>query len=257
MSDLERRSQGHLENFDPLQPEVSVEDDEVIWLLSYADLMTLLFTLFVMLYSSLLMDDSDALRKSLSTFVQGNGASNDAVSQYTELQKSIAQRISDEQLLNSLQFVANQNGLTVTFSSNMFFDSGSAELNPQAVTTLDQMVKVIKEKGHNFKIRVEGHTDDTPIGVKSRFVSNWELSGARAAYIISVFEKNGFDTKNLVAVGYGPSRPIVENRMPSGEKNFEGQRQNRRVVLSIFKGQDVVEATEKPLEVNASEPSSP
>ncbi|MEK6554944.1 MAG: OmpA family protein [Bdellovibrionota bacterium] len=241
MSDLERKDQQILRELN--QPDITVDDDETIWLLSYADLMTLLFTLFVMLYSSLIMDEGDALRKTLSTYMQGNGVNNASSPEFSDLQNSIKQRISDEQILNNLQFVANQNGLTITFSSNLFFDSGSATLSPSAEKTMIEMAKVVKEKGTGFKIRVEGHTDDTPIGEKSRFVSNWELSGARAGYIISIFEKNGFSEKDLVAVGYGASRPLQSNRMPSGEKNPEGQRQNRRVVLSIFNSK--VAPTEK------------
>lgn len=96
------------------------------------------------------------------------------------------------------------------------------------------MIRVIVERGAKFKVRIEGHTDDVPISKKSKFKSNWELSGARAAHIAALFDQMGFSKSNLIAVGFGDSRPLNLYRSPSGEIDFEAQRKNRRVVLTVY-----------------------
>ena len=80
---------------------------------------------------------------------------------------------------------------------------------------------------------VEGHTDDTDIRSR-RYPSNWELSSARAAKVISVFEKAGIKRDRLVAVGYGDTRPIYNNYDEEGNSIPENQRLNRRVTIKVL-----------------------
>ena len=225
--------------------EASVgEDDESIWLMSYADLMTLLFTLFVMLYASLLNDDSETLRRTLSNFVQGSGDGANAGGSKIEgvgqgsgigsdITRQLSERIEQEAWLKDVQVSLSKNGLKLTFSSNLLFDLGVAELRSESQTTLEKMISIIQEKSPNIKVRIEGHTDDNPIR-SGRFKSNWELSGARAAHIAALFEKYGMDPKNLIAIGYGESRPLKPNREPSGIADREAQKINRRVVITLY-----------------------
>jgi chemotaxis protein MotB len=219
------------------------DEDETVWLLSYADLMTLLFTFFVMLYSSVMIDDSKTLRQSLAAYLQGDGDSNSVSTgessgsgntNLNDISNALSARIEEEQLLKDVNISIQKNGLNIAFSSSLLFDTASAELKADSRKTMKEMIAIIKEKGPKLKIRVEGHTDDTPVTQKSRFRSNWELSGARASHIITMFESMGFPTENLLAIGYGSSRPLLPNRNPAGERDIEAQRRNRRVVLTVY-----------------------
>ncbi len=68
--------------------------------------------------------------------------------------------------------------MTFDFKSGKVFSSGSAEILPEAEATLDRIAQLITFMGvTNYKVEVEGHTDDVPINT-SRFPSNWELSSA-------------------------------------------------------------------------------
>ena len=125
---------------------------------------------------------------------------------------------------------------TITLKEGAF-RRGSACVEPEARAAFAQVEQRIADylkQNPAGRIYVEGHTDDNPLKF-SHFKSNWELSGARAANVISIFENAGFPPENLVAIGYGASRPIAPNRMSDGERNLEGQRRNRRVVVTIYK----------------------
>lgn len=228
------------------------EDDESIWLLSYADLMTLMFTFFVMLYASLLQDDTQALRRTLSNFVTGNGegvnagASDSAV----DLKRSLTEKLEEEQLLREVQVTLNKNGLKLTFSSNLLFDLGASELRAESEDVLKRMSKVILSKAPGMKVRIEGHTDDNPIRT-GRFKTNWELSGARAAHIASLFEKQGFNPTHLIAIGYGESRPLKPNRTPAGAADVAAQQANRRVIITLY--EPIQTKTKEPHQTEESE----
>jgi chemotaxis protein MotB len=220
--------------------EVHSDDEETIWLMSYADLMTLLFTFFVMLYSSVIRDESENLRKALSSYIQGGDAQGgpatgiSAAEIVDQLKNYLSERILDEQLTDDVKIGVNNHELTITFSSSLLFDLGSSELRADANKPLDEVTSILSEKAKSMRIRVEGYTDDNPIST-SRFHSNWELSGARAAHIVSLLEAKGFPSDHLLIVGYGSSRPLAPNRTTAGVKNPEGQRLNRRVILTVYR----------------------
>ncbi len=118
----------------------------------------------------------------------------------------------------------NEKWVEVSMSSEVLFTSGRAKLSKEAVPVLNELVDVLNE----FKnpLRVEGFTDDRPIRT-SVFPSNWELSAARAASVVSHFTQQNVDPKRMAAVGYGEHRPVAEN------STTEGRSANRRIVIKI------------------------
>jgi chemotaxis protein MotB len=77
-------------------------------------------------------------------------------------------------------------------------------------------------------IRIEGHTDNTPLGEGGKFPTNWELSSARAAWITRyLIAKFNFPARRLSAAGYAEGRPIVENTTE------ENKSKNRRIELVV------------------------
>jgi chemotaxis protein MotB len=85
-----------------------------------------------------------------------------------------------------------------------------------------------------YRIRVEGHTDDTPIDTP-QFPSNWELSTARASAVVHYFLEQGVPAERLRAVGYADTEPKVPNRDAAGNPIPANQAQNRRVVIKLEK----------------------
>jgi flagellar motor protein MotB len=120
-------------------------------------------------------------------------------------------------------------------SSAAFFDSGSATLRRDGEVILSGVAAELKlEMFRDYRITVEGHTDDSPINT-ARFPSNWELSSARAAAVVRFFLEQGIPAGKLRAAGYADTFPKLPNRDANGSPILENQAQNRRVVIRLEK----------------------
>lgn len=128
--------------------------------------------------------------------------------------------------------------VTLVLNTDQFFQSGTARINGEKVTQLTEIADALKASAQNLAnaaLEIESHTDDSPI-VKQKhlYQSNWELSAARAASLVHVFEEVGFNKDQMKLVGYGDSRPVVPNRDPNGEPIARNAMKNRRIVLRVF-----------------------
>ncbi|MFQ5643418.1 MAG: flagellar motor protein MotD [Thiogranum sp.] len=119
--------------------------------------------------------------------------------------------------------------IEVEIKSSILFNSGSAELSDKSVPVLRKLAEKIQPLDN--VIHVEGFTDNVPIS-NFEFVSNWELSAARAASVVHLFTGLGIDPQRMAAIGYGEFRPIASNA------TAQGRAKNRRVVLVIMSGSD-------------------
>ncbi|HTW71533.1 MAG TPA: OmpA family protein [Acetobacteraceae bacterium] len=116
-----------------------------------------------------------------------------------------------------------------------FFASGSATLSPAGATILRKLLAtLLSPRFAAYRITVEGHTDDAPIG-NPLFPSNWELSSARAAAVVRFLVEQGIPAHRLRAAGYADTRPLVPNRDAAGNPIPENQAKNRRVVVQLEK----------------------
>lgn len=116
-------------------------------------------------------------------------------------------------------------GLEVEINTSILFDSGSALIQPKAVSILREVAAALKDFPN--AVQVEGFTDNVPIETAA-YPSNWELSAGRAASVVHVFSDEGVDPFRLSAIGYGEYRPVALNT------TAEGRRRNRRVVVVIL-----------------------
>lgn len=222
-----------------------LEDSENLdrWLLTYADLITLLLAFFVVMYSISRIDAgkfgkvTDALTSVFKGPEMGPVAAKDLSSEFVinkmlnkgnlgilenEIKKIGIQLDLNAQMNTELQ----TRGLVIHVGETAFFDPGKAELKPDAKKILDlisvQLLKIPNQ------IRVEGHTDNIPINTP-KFPSNWELSTARAiACLQYLVNKIGFPPDKISAVGYAEYRPLVTN------DTAEGRAKNRRVDIVVL-----------------------
>lgn len=205
------------------------------WLVSYADLMTLLFGFFVLMYSFEAAKNSGdtsmvKMRRELAQFF-GGGVVNNPLGQVA---KNYQDRLNEITTKGDVKIAESPEGLEITFQSTALFASGSAELTESAHGVITPLIALLKSQGKDYGVRVEGYTDDNPIkNAVTKFPSNWELSSARASMVLRLFEVGGFDPNRLTAVGFGQTRPLVANRDPSGVAIPENQAQNRRVKIYI------------------------
>lgn len=137
------------------------------------------------------------------------------------------------------------NGLEILFTGNAIFESGKADILPDASEQLNIMIDLIKKKDRKYRILVEGHTDNAPIKKGFNFNSNRELSSARASRIVDKFQDAGFDPTTMISIGYGETRPIAPNNLENGEPSPENMQMNRRVVIKVLDTLDTKKSKNK------------
>lgn len=218
-------------------PKQPLNHDESNWLVSYADMMTLLCCFFVLMFTMAQMEHSqyEKVKEEMAKKFGG-----DYQSPTKELARFVSQ-VLDENGLDKEAIVRQDGaGVSVVFQSTVFFDTLSADVKPQGKVILDKMITAITERQKvelkKYKIVVEGHTDSRPV-LGGVFPTNWELSGARAATVVRMFLERGYDPALLTAIGYADTRPRVPSRTPAGTWDEDALSKNRRVVLRILEPQ--------------------
>jgi len=148
-----------------------------------------------------------------------------AQQQLDAIQKQVERALGP--LIMSDQVTVTREGLwlEVNIRSDVLFASGSASLSTEAREVIGQLAGVLRELPND--VRIEGHTDNQPIR-SPIFPSNWELSAARAASVITLLETRGADPRRMAVIGYGDKRPVSDNL------SAEGRSANRRVMLVIL-----------------------
>ncbi len=118
--------------------------------------------------------------------------------------------------------------LTVNLVEAVLFSSGQAEIKSDGLLVLQKVIDILKEV-HDRTIRIEGHTDNVPIGgaLARQYPTNWELSAARAVNVARFLQERGIDPENLAAVAYGEYHPVASNDTP------EGRAKNRRIEIIL------------------------
>ncbi len=210
------------------------------WLLTYADLITLLLGLFVILYAISKVDAgkyaeiASALNGVFGSprgILVGNAS---MIEQPGSALKSERQQIVQD-VRNALQLdsqnlpitvTENERGVTIHILEELLFASGSAEIKQTSLTALDTLAGVLRTLPND--LRVEGHTDNVPIST-IQFPSNWHLSVARALNVAYyLIQRHGLIQERVSVVGYSEFFPIASNETP-GDRS-----KNRRVDIVII-----------------------
>jgi chemotaxis protein MotB len=225
------------------------------WLVSYADMMTLLFALFVVLYaiSSLNKSKIDAFASSMTKqkavgqpMITTTNPIKDPVepkpgqpvtrAQLEKLKKELEAALARAGVSKGAKLQIDAKGLEVSLTDGVLYDSGQAILLPNGV----KILAVIGPKLATFDnpVDVEGHTDNTPIR-NSRYPDNWELSSARANTVVRFFlTKYHLDPERMQASGFADTHPLVPNDTPAHKAT------NRRVVVTIVAPANATAAAE-------------
>lgn len=201
------------------------------WLVSYADLMTLIACFFILMMAFANYDPTTFSSKTKEVAEHFNKEKQQAQESKMNQLMSEIERHNDLQKFTSVSI--NNSELSINFNSNILFSSGEYELGANVLPVLDAMIDLIKSKDSMYRIIIEGHTDDRPLKNKF-FKSNWALSGARAASVVDRFEMHGFPPENLRSVGLGPTQPIMPNKDENGDPIEENMKMNRRVVIKVI-----------------------
>jgi chemotaxis protein MotB len=214
----------------------------------YAGFIIMLLCFFILLCSYSVTDRSKLVRaaRSFSTvvtvfnggqrFESGEGilpVAPDMVNIDSELAgiySNIQEMVSDLGIENGIKVSVSEKGLILQLSERILFEPGQADILPEA-GKLFAHVGAIVSNHPAYSLRIEGHTDNTPIRT-SRFPSNWELSTSRAVNVVRyLLDKRIIAADRLLAAGFGEYKPLFPNDTP------ENRAGNRRVELLFFRNE--------------------
>ena len=204
------------------------------WIISYADMMTLLCIFFIMLYS-MSKQDTPMFEKMKKEVAEHFGTKYEPPT--AEVGKFLNNVLIEAGVAKDATMTNDGMNVSVAFHSTMFFDSLSADISPAGRDIIEKIATRLYDyqiqHGKKYKIVVEGHTDSQPI-VGGSFPSNWELSSGRATRVVRLFLDKKFDPANLLAIGYADTQPVAPSRNADGTWNPENLSKNRRVVLRVL-----------------------
>ncbi|MDI3299117.1 MAG: flagellar motor protein MotB [Bacillota bacterium] len=221
------------------------------WLLTYADMITLLLAFFIVLYSMSQLDQAkyQQLAAALRSLLSGGGSSAIVVSEAASegqgilhmapprtdtregsdlraIGERVAAALRQRGLGDRVQVVLTGHELQISLGESVFFDTGSARLKPAALPVLDSIAAALHDLPN--PVEVHGFADSRPINT-GLFPSNWELSAYRATTVIRYLQSRGIDPRRLTAVAYGEYHPLVPNTDPAG------MALNRRVDIVVLR----------------------
>ena len=210
------------------------------WLLTYADMITLLLVLFIVLFaiSSINQAKFREFKQSVTKAVdsrtpQGstNAMTNSKGSPPGELHKieqQLVKALEAKKLLRQVSITTTTQGLVVgLLSDSTLFVSNSAQLTAEGLAIVDSSAQVMRKFPN--AIEVAGYTDDQPIQ-GGPYADNWALSAARATTVVErMAGADGVDPTHLAIVGLGQYHPTATNATPAGRA------QNRRVNIIVSK----------------------
>ena len=209
------------------------------WALTFADVVTLLLTFFVLLLVML----SDA-EKRLSTLIE-------------KLLDETYEEMTIGLSYENISVDRETKGIKITITGNLF-KSTSAEIDPKYYDVVHQigqliadsdlmninsreehksLLKIIDQNNAtlNVEVRCEGHTDDAKLPPNAEYPSNWELSAARSLNLVRLMNKHaGMPEKYFSALGYGEFRPVIDvSNISDFKEKQKGRAKNRRVEIYL------------------------
>lgn len=216
------------------------------YMLTWGDLCTLLMTFFVLIVSmssvspakfeiaassfqnalSGVLESLPSVLITKDVMVPRMGGNEQNKRMAVDAKRRIERTVKSQNLEDAVKVHVTETGIAIKVADPVGFDVGQSAIRPEFTQLLYQIAETIKQVPET-QIRVEGHTDNSPINTRE-FPSNWELSSSRALNIVKFLAyKCNIDPTRLSGVGYGEYRPIAPNTTP------ENRQKNRRIEIYV------------------------
>lgn len=201
------------------------EAEESGWLTTFADMMTLLMTFFVLLFAMSTLDPVK-LENFGNSFGEQQGSTKKTKKvSLSQINREVKELVIDQDLQQQVKVRMDARGVTLEIASDLAFQTGSATRSYAIEDFLIKLVPTMKKA--TYAIAVEGHTDNIPMR-SATFPSNWELSAARASAVIRYLTDQGVAADKFRAIGFGDTAPKVAN------DSAENRAKNRRVDITFL-----------------------
>lgn len=228
------------------RPQTHIDDDEKQWELTFTDMLTLLLTFFIFIIAVSTFKTSEYKRfwKNVEQrgWGVGVGGQHAQAKSYkfalikglklpwmTSEAETMLNRLEDTFTRSDFQGVDvnyDENKISLAVSEQLSFGASQDRLDVKAKPLLLKLIPVLQASP--FNVAVEGHTD----ALATDKIDNMELSLDRALTVARFLIQNGLDKNKVSVSGYGPYRPIADNRLP------EERQRNRRVEINIIINND-------------------
>ena len=239
---IEKKLKEELENPRPVETkgkEVGAkagEEGSPAWMATFADMMSLLLTFFILMYAIASQNTARVLHEVLGIEEKSLGVI-DLIDEIT-IKKSLQELtgLNNPNILDDMDDIAEDSAMAVDTNEAKvvvrvpganLFKPGQADLQLSGRPVLDEVITVIR-RYPDYKIHIQGHTDDDPISTV-RFPTNWELSAARATAVLRYFFDKGVEPEKMTATGYADTFPLASN------DTDHGRNLNRRVEFVLEK----------------------
>jgi chemotaxis protein MotB len=202
------------------------EDHDENWLISYADLLSVIFAMVVLLFGRMLAATAvpDTVDVATAAAVVTVPAQSAPATPESRREDQLATLV-EQRFTGRIETRRRDRGIALTIPAVALFTSARADIERAAIPLLTELATTLREVG-DARIAVEGHTDDQPV-LGGTFDSNWSLAAARANAITRFLLDQGFRPDRLQSVSYADTRPVADN------STADGRAANRRVELQI------------------------
>ena len=238
------------------------EEGNSAWIVTFADMMTLILVFFILLYTladfedeaykelveSVQVIDGDGNQISVIDFATRKGRNPEPLKAIEDmlgmnpshvpvenlkpaLVSEMESMIDNTDLADSVELAYNGDQINLQIDGRYLFESGQTQLKDRARFIFANLAQMFRDYA-DYKIAIRGHTDDQNIQT-AQFPSNWELSAVRATTVLRYFIGQGIDPRRMTATGYADYLPLVENN------SSENRARNRRVEFVLEKEKDI------------------
>ncbi len=217
------------------------------WLTTYADMVTLLLTFFVMLLAISNVDHErfenvmKSIQFTLGASVAPGGQSGridlhsikrknlspPSGADTEPLLKDMRQMIKDKDIDDAVEVYSQFGKIILRIKGQVLFESAKANLKPESFEVLKQIARIFRDYP-SYRLHISGHTDNLPIKTR-QFDNNWDLSALRATSVLRFLLDQGISASRLTATGYGSTDPLAPNT------SDENRARNRRVEFVLEK----------------------
>ncbi len=208
------------------------EENNDAWLVSYADMMTLIACFFILMVAFANFDPVGFNKKAKElskSFNQGKYKPSK-----TKLETLTEEIVKHPTLKKKSKITKHDEEVLISFSGSVLFEKGGTIIKEETLVSLDVLIDIIRTKDPNYRIIIEGHTDPFEHKLNPNIDSPWELGAIRAAKILARFEYLGFAPKKLLATTKGSTIPIEEPMDSQGNPIEENNISNRRVLIKVL-----------------------
>ena len=230
-------------------PPEQKEEPKQAWLMTYADMMTLLFAFFVMLYS---LSSPDPVKISqIQDAMQKEAGLKGTIQSQHEIKQEFEKIVEELDIENVANVIEDPRGVALEMDGDICFSSGSTEIRSTLKAVLNEASKKILSNLKDYRmVIIEGHTDSAPIPkeLQQIYPTNWELSAARASKVVNYLIKNGVNSGRLQASGYADRWPAsvswydvrsgkVNDQVIKESNTTRNQKEKNRRIKIVFTNQ--------------------